>query len=122
MPSALAPLLAKLNVPVGKVDEVTPAVIHAACERNVDEWAPLRPLRFFQELHSRLMRKSVSLTGIAGNAGANDILPCCLSSAVAGQHVIDVQIVPFEQFPAVLAGVLIALKDVEAREFHLFLG
>ena len=34
---------------------------------------------------------------------------------------IDIQIVTLEEFPAVLACVLITLKDVEAREFHFFL-
>jgi hypothetical protein len=33
---------------------------------------------------------------------------------------IDVQIVTLEKFTAVLTCVLITLKDVEAREFHLF--
>jgi hypothetical protein len=35
--------------------------------------------------------------------------------------VIDIQIVTLEEFTAVLAGILIALKDVEAREFYLLL-
>lgn len=67
------------------------------------------------------MWEPIPFAGVAGNAGANDILPCRLSSTVTWQHVIDIQIVTLEEFPAVLACVLITLKDVEAREFHFFL-
>lgn len=97
-----------------------PAVIDAPGKRDIDEGAPLRPLRFLQELHPCLMWESIPFAGVAGNAGANDILPCCLSSAVAGQYVIDIQIVTLEVFTAILACVHIALKDVESREFYFF--
>jgi hypothetical protein len=58
------------------------------------------------------MRKSVSLSGIAGDARADHVLPCCLSAAVSRQDVIDVQVGSLEVVSAILAGVFITLEDI----------
>ena len=77
-------LLPEFHVPVGKVDEMIPTVIHPAGERDVDERPPLRPFGFLEKLHPGLMRQAIPLACIAGYAGTNDILPCCLPSSIPG--------------------------------------
>ena len=88
---------------------------------NVDEWPPLRALRFSDERHASLVREAVSLARIAGDARADNILPSRLATAIAGHDVIEIQGVARENNAAVLAGVRITLEDIVAREFHLFL-
>jgi len=66
------------------------------------------------------MWKAVPFARIARDTGTNDIFPCCLSSAVAGHHVIEIEFRSIKDHPAVLAGVFVPLKDVVSRELDLF--
>jgi len=66
------------------------------------------------------VRKAVSLARVARDAGTDDVLPCCLATAVAGKYVIKIQVGTVEDLTAILAGVFVPLEDIETREFHLF--
>lgn len=63
---------------------MTPAVIDTAGEGDVDKGPPLRALWFAEKLHPGLMWETVSLAGIARNAGTDDVFPGSLSAAVPG--------------------------------------
>jgi len=98
---------------------VTPAVIDSSRKGDVHKGAPLGTFWFFQKRHPCLMRQTVSLACVAGNAGADDILPSRLTTPVTRKDVIDVEIAPIKVFAAVLAGVLVPVEDVESRELDL---
>lgn len=96
-------------------------MIDATCEGDVDKRTPLGPFRFFQEMHPRFVWQTVALACITGDAGADDIFPGSLTAPITRQHMVDIKVAPFEEDPAVLACILISLKDIVAREFDLFL-
>ena len=66
------------------------------------------------------MRKPVPLACIAWDAGTDDVFPCCLTATIAGEDVVDVEVVPLEDDSAILAGVLVSFKDVVTGELDLF--
>lgn len=101
---------------------MTPAVIDTSCEGDVHKGAPLRSLRLLKKLHPCLVREAIPLAGIARDAGADDIFPSGLSSSVAGQHMVDIEMTAVKMLAAVLAGVFIPLKDIESCELDLLLG
>ena len=98
---------------------MAPAVIDSACKGDVHKGAPFWALRFFKQLHPRLVRQAIPLAGIADDAGADDIFPGGLASAIARQHMVDIELATLKMFTAVLAGILIPFKDIEPRELDL---
>jgi hypothetical protein len=112
----------QLHVPVSEVNEVTPAVIDTTAERDVHEGAPLRSLRFAEELHPGLVGKFVTLARVAGDAGADDIFPSRLPAAITGENVVDVEAGTVEHDTAVLAGVSVPFKNVVTGELDLLPG
>ena len=91
---------------------MAPTVINAARKGYVDERSPFWALRFSKQLHSGFVRKFVPFARVAGDAGADNILPSGLAPAVAREDVIDIEVRAVEECSAVLAGVLVALEDV----------
>jgi len=87
-------------------------------KRDMDERAPLRPLRFPNQMHVCFLRKPVALTRITRNARANDIFPCRHPAAVAWDNVIEIQLVSLKNVTAILAGVSIALENVVSGKLH----
>ena len=69
----------------------------------------------------RFTRKPVAFPRIARDARANHIFPSRRSAPVARHDMIQIQVAPIEQLAAVLAGVLVALEYVVAREFYFLL-
>ena len=98
-----------------------PAIVILSAEVDLDKWTPLRPLRFADEMHVCFKRRAVGLLRIALNAGAHNILPSRRAAAVSRDHMVEIQVLPFKDLPAILAGVLVAFEDVVARELHFFL-
>ena len=96
-----------------------PTVVPVQAEIDLHERPPFRPLRFADEVQSGLLRRAVGLLRIALDTRANDVFPRGRAAAVARHDVVEVQILPVKGPPAVLADVLIPLKDVVAREFDL---
>ena len=94
-----------------------PAIVLMQAEVDLHERSPFRPLGFADEMHSGLLRCAVRFARVALDAGANDVLPCGRTAAVTRDDVIQVQIFTLKNLAAVLAHVLIAFKNVVAREF-----
>jgi len=84
----------------------------------MDKRPPFRPLWFSNQSHLRLMRKSIAFTRVTSNARADHIFPGRQAALIAWQYMIEIQFAPIKNVAAILAGVLVALKDVVAREFH----
>jgi len=87
-------------------------------ECDLDKRAPLRTLWFANQSHVRFTRQAIALPCIAWNAGANDVFPRGRSAAIARNNMIEVEIVAIEDVAAVLAGILVALKDIMSRKLH----
>ena len=111
-------LVAQLDIPVREIDKVLPEVVLRRRERNLDEWPPFRPLGFADQAHVRFARKPVALACIAADARAHDVFPCGRASAIARHDVIQIEFASIENLTAVLAGVLVALKDIVARKLY----
>ena len=83
---------------------------------------PAGAFGLLEELHVGLVREAVALAGVAGDAGADHVLPRGLAAPLAGQNVIEIEFLTVEPAGAILAGVVVALVNVLAREFHFFAG
>ena len=66
----------------------------------------------------RFPRKAIALARIAGDARANHVFPTRVPAAISRNHVIKIQIAAIKNMPAILAGALVALEHVVARELH----
>src|SRR6266446_9957022 len=110
--------IAQLDVPVSKIDKVPPTLVLRGGERDMQEWPPLRPLRFANETHLRFLRQTIAFARVTRNARANHVFPSRRSAAVARHYVIEIQIVTIEGIAAILAHVLVALENVVAGKFH----
>src|SRR5579884_2288169 len=111
-----AKLIAKLNVPIGHIDEMPPAIVVPAAEGEVDEWTPFRAHRFADEVHTGFVREPVAFARIARDARADDVFPRGRAAFVAWHDVVEVEFFAVENFAAVLAGVFVALKNIVPRE------
>lgn len=100
---------------------MTPTLVRVVRYRDVHERSPARTLGLAGERHADLMWKPVSLARVAGNARANDVFPSCLPAAIPRHDVIQVQHLARKNFVAILASIVVPLKNILAREFHLLL-
>src|SRR5204863_4811895 len=80
---------------------------------------PARALGWPQELDAALRGRACTFAQVARDAATDDVLPGGAAALAAGQDVIEVQRRARQLLAAVLAGVLVARVDVEARETHL---
>src|SRR5580765_5043359 len=96
-------IFSQLNVPVSEIDEMLPAIVLVQAEVDLNKWTPLRPLRFANEMHSRLLRRAIGLERVALDAGADNVFPRRRSAAITWNDVIQIQIVAVESLPAILA-------------------
>ena len=64
----------------------------------------------------RLRQRAAALAVVACSAGRNDVVPGVLAAAVSRHDVIQREVVT--SLAAVLAGVVVALEDLLARELH----
>ena len=69
----------------------------------------------------RFLRQPVAFARITFDARTDHVFPSCRSSAIARNHVVEIQIAAFENLAAILAGVLVALENVVPGKLHLFL-
>src|SRR5437867_9848024 len=120
--TSLLHVLAQFNVPVRQVKEMFPTVVIMQAEVDLHKRTPLRPLGLADEPHARFLRRAVGLFRIAGNAGADNILPRGWPAAVARNDMVQIQVSPVEHLAAKLAGVFVPLKNVVAGEFDFLLG
>jgi len=99
-----------------------PAVVVLESEVHLYKRPPLRAFRFPYQMHAGLVRSSIRLVRVAGNAGANDVFPRGRSSPVSWDHVIQIQVFAVELVAAILTGILVPLKNVVPCELNLFFG
>jgi len=100
---------------------MAPAFVLLTIESDVHKWPPLRPFRLPDQGHMGLVWESVPLACVTGDTGANNVFPGRQAAFVARQDVIEVQLLAFENLPAILAGVVVALEDVVPGKLHFFL-
>ena len=98
-----------------------PTIVTVQAEVDLHKRPPLRPLGLANEMQTGFLWGTVGLLGIALDAGANNIFPRRRAAAVAGDDVVQIQVLALKYPAAILAGVFVALKDVVAREFNFFL-
>jgi hypothetical protein len=115
-------ILSEFDVPIREVEEVFPTVVVGETEVDLDEGAPLGSFGFANELEAGLVRGAVGLVGVAGDAGADDVLPGSRAAAVAGDDVVEVEVFAVEGAAAVLACVFVAFEDVVPGERDFLLG
>ena len=82
---------------------------------------PLRSLRLPDQTHVRFLREAVAFARVTLDARANHIFPCRRPSPVARHYMIEIQLVALKNLTAILAGVLVALKNVVPRKLHFLL-
>ena len=98
-----------------------PEIVLGRSKRDLNKWPPLWPLGFADQAHVRFTRKPVAFARIARNTRANHVFPSRRTAPVAWHDVIQIKLAPIEAVAAVLAGVLVALEYVVAREFYFLL-
>src|SRR5207247_8897465 len=79
----------------------------------------LGQLRFTDQAHVQFPWKAVALARIAGDAGTNHVLPSGRPSPIARHNVIQIEFAPIKHLSAVLASVLVALKNIVASELYV---
>lgn len=119
--TALLQFLAQLNVPVGEVEEMLPALVSTRGDRDVDKGSPLGSLRFANQSHAGLCRGAVGFPRVAWNARAHDVFPGGGPAAIARNHVVEVKVFAIEPLAAVLTSVVVALENIVPREFDLLM-
>jgi len=99
-----------------------PAFVLWCIEGDVQERPPLWSLRFPNQRHLRFLGKAITFQRVTRDARANDILPGGRSTAIAWNHVIEIQIVSIKSLAAVLAGVFVPLEHIVPGKLHFLLG
>ena len=90
-------------------------------EVDLDERTPLGPLGLADEMQAGFERSAIGLARITLDARADDVFPRRRAAAIAGNDVIQVQVLAVEDVSTVLAGVPVALKDVVPGELDFLL-
>jgi len=98
-----------------------PAIVPVQAEIDLHKRTPLRPLRLADEMQPRFLRCVVRFLRVALDARANNVLPGRRPAAVAGDDMVQVQIFALKNPAAILARVLVPLKNVMPRELHFLL-
>src|SRR3954471_18463603 len=92
----------------------------ARAKNETNHRSPLRLHRFTNESHARFMRQPIRLTRVTLDARTDNVLPGRLSSVMAWNDVIKVQLFARENLGAVLALVLVAFEHVIPRQLQFF--
>lgn len=98
-----------------------PAFVMVHAKIDLHEGTPLGPPRFANEVHARFLRRVVRLASIAGDAGADNVLPSRRAAAIAGDDMVEIQIFAIKDLAAILAGVVVPLENIMTRELDFFL-
>ena len=112
-------LLAKLDGPVGDVNEMLPDLVGDSVEVEVEVRSPERLLRPSDERHIGLLRSAVRFRGIALLAATDDVLPGGSSPEMARDDVVEVEVLFIHGLATILAGVFVPLVNVLAGELDL---
>src|SRR5208282_3416311 len=118
-------VLNQFGIPVGAVNlrhERHPFAVPPQGEHLGAERRPFRPPRFADQQHPSLFRRLPAFPAIAVVAGADDVLPSRGAAARARNHMVQVQFGAGQPAPAVLAGIVIAGENIEARKSYVAFG
>ena len=91
-------------------------------EVDLHEGTPFRSLRFADEPQAGFLRRAIGFLGIAGDARTNNIFPRRGPAVVARNDMVQVQVFPLQNQPAILASVFVPLKNVVPGKFDFLLG
>ncbi len=97
-----------------------PAIVMRQAKIDLHEGTPFWSLRFANQVQTNFIGRAICFACIATNAGADNIFPRRGSAAIARNHVIQVEVFAFKYFAAILAGIIVALKNIMPGEFYLF--
>ena len=97
-----------------------PAIVVVSDDVDMDERSPLGPFGFSPQTHSRFERSPVCFPSVTADAGTNDVFPSSGSTPIARGDVVEIEVTPVENFRAILAGIVIPLKNIVACEFDFF--
>ena len=97
-----------------------PEIVLGRSKGDLHKRPPLRPLRFADQAHVRFSREPVALTRIARDTGANHVFPVGGAAPIARHDMIQIELAPIEQLPAILTGVLVTFEDIVPGKLYLF--
>ncbi len=96
-----------------------PAFMGPHPEGHLHKGTPLGAFGCADEVHAALSRSMVALASVAADAAANNVLPVGGAATVLGHYMVQIQFATIKGFPAVLAGILVALVNVVSGELDL---
>jgi hypothetical protein len=85
--------------------------------RNIEIDTALRLNRGLEELHMGLFGSPSRFTPVAGGTGADQIFPGMLTVLVAGDNMVESELVAY--FSAILAGIVVAVEYLKPAQFGL---
>ena len=93
-------------------------------EREVDlnERPPFRALGLADKMHPGFLRSAIGLQGVALDTRADDIFPSSWPATIAWDDMVQIEIFAVAGCAAILAGILVALKNIVPGELHLLFG
>src|SRR4030066_426245 len=109
----------EFEVPVGEVDqgqEGEPFPMDRRARGEREPGCPLGPRRAPDQTHPRLLREFPSLSLVAYEATADDVVPRRHTAPGPGGHVVEVQLARRENPSAILACVPVPQEDIAAAE------
>lgn len=113
--------ITQFDVPIGHIKEGFPGIVGYPGNLQMQEGARPGLHRLSDQMHVGLLRRVRPFTGIAADAGTDDIFPGRLPSLGPGQNVIDIEVFAVKFFPAILAGEAVTQEDVLTGELDVFL-
>ena len=99
-----------------------PAIVLVQAQMNLHEWPPLRTFGLADEVDACLLRSAIGLLRVTSDARADDVFPGRRAAPITRDHVIEIEFAAIEDLPAILAGILIPLKNVMPGKLNFFLG
>src|SRR5262245_38727301 len=100
--AASADLATQFNVPVREINEMLPGVLRGQADLHMHEGPPPWPSWPADESQARLVRSAIGLARVASDTRTHNVLPGSRPTAVAGDHVVKVQVLPIEYSATVL--------------------
>ncbi len=96
-----------------------PTLVVVQAEAYLHKRVPTWFSRLPYQMHPGLLRGAVGLARVARDAGTDDIFPRGRTVLMPWNDVIQIQITRFVFFAAILASILITLKNIVTCEFNL---
>ncbi len=95
-----------------QVDEREPGFVQVGTEHKIDEGPELGPVGFSDQKHIGFGGKAVSFARIAPQTGGDNVFPGGFPSSFTGDYMVQIKLLLRIRPAAILAGVIIPLKEV----------